>query len=379
VADWRYRLLDTLPVARRDVIEQLRDGVLIADVRGVILDMNPAAERMVGAPLSDLIGKPLVHAVTALAVDRFDLDEAAFNRTVVDMCSSTTGFETTVENFSGRHFEVRGSSVADPDGQISGLYVIMRDVTDRSRFEEVRRESRRSQTIASLAAGITHEVNNPLTYVRANIRHVIDALSELREKDDDARLELQSVLEEALEGANRIVTIVERVRRFTHTRGGERESISIARIFEDASRIRTPAPGPAITLKAEVATDLRPAIGFHDGLLEAVVNLLDNAYNALRKTGGTIQLKAREHDRGIRIEVEDDGPGVSEALRRQIFEPFFTTGSNDVGKGLGLSISAKLIADFGGTLSYEPVVTGGARFVIELPDGTRSNHASIRE
>jgi PAS domain S-box-containing protein len=376
VADWRYHLLDTLPVARRDVIEQLRDGVLIADVQGVILDMNPAAERMLQAPLSKLIGKPIVRAVTALAVDRFELDEAVFSRTVVDMCTSAYGFETTVENFAGRLFEIRGSGVTDPDGEISGLYIIMRDITERSRFEEMQRDSRRAQTIASLAAGITHEVNNPLTYVRANISHVIEALSEKADKDDVSNEEMQSVLEEALEGANRIVTIVERVRRFTQTRGGERESVSIARIFEDAARIRTPAPGPPIDLRTEVASDLRPAVGFHDGLLEAVVNLLDNAQNALRKTGGVIQLKACEQERGIRIEVEDDGPGVPEDLRGQIFEPFFTTGSNERGTGLGLSISAKLIADFGGTLTCEPVATGGARFVIELPDGSRSRSGS---
>ena len=371
VADWRFRLLDTLPVARRDVIEQLHDGVIVADLRGVILDMNPAAESMVEASLADLVGQPIVRAVATLAVDRFELDETAFNQTVVDMCSAAAGFETHIENFSGRHFEVRGSGVTDSDGRVSGLYIIMRDVTERSRFEEVERESRRAQTITSLAAGITHEVNNPLTYVRANISHVIEALSESHEKDEASLLELQSVLEEALEGANRIVAIVERVRRFTHTRGGERETISIARIFEDAERILTPVPGPTIELRTEVDPGLRPAIGFHDGLLEAVVNLLENAQDALRRTGGVIQLRARQTDRGVLIEVEDDGPGVPDDLRVQIFEPFFTTAKNDVGTGLGLSISAKLISDFGGTLSYEAVATGGARFVIDLPDGSQ--------
>ena len=63
VGDWRFRLLDTLPVARRDVIEHLRDGVLVADAQGFILDMNPAAERMLEARLADLVGKPIVHAI----------------------------------------------------------------------------------------------------------------------------------------------------------------------------------------------------------------------------------------------------------------------------------------------------------------------------
>jgi signal transduction histidine kinase len=117
------------------------------------------------------------------------------------------------------------------------------------------------------------------------------------------------------------------------------------------------------------------AVGFRDGLLEAILNLIDNAEHALASTGGVIRLKARHSDHSIRIEIEDDGPGISEALREQIFEPFFTTAAtpglpDQTGTGLGLAISGKLIADLGGTLSFEPVETGGARFVIEIPHGS---------
>ena len=366
VADWRFRLLDTLPVARRDVIEQLRDGVVVADAQGTILDMNPAAERMVDAPLADLVGKPIVHAVAAQAIDRFDLDEAAFNRSVVEMCNSANGFETYIENYAGRHFEIRGAGVTDLAGQVSGLYIILRDVTERSRFEEAERESRRARTIASLAAGITHEVNNPLAYVRANISYVIDAIPELPDEKSETH-ELRAVLAEALEGVDRIGTIVERVRRFTDSRSGTTESISIARVIEEATRVRSRVPGPAVEVLTDVAADLPPAIGLPDSLVEALLNLIDNAKYAVQERGGVIRVKALQREKAIRIEVEDDGPGVPEELREQIFEPFFTASLNEFGTGLGLAISGKLVAEFGGTLSYEPVPKGGARFVIELP------------
>ncbi len=369
VADWRFRLLDTLPIARRDVIEQLRDGVIVADARGVILDMNPAAERMVHAPLAELVGKPIVRAVAAQAVDRFDFDETAFNAAVVQMCSSATGFETQVENYEGLHFEVRGSGVRDPGGQISGLYVIMRDITVRSRLEEVQRESRRAQTIASLAAGITHEVNNPLSYVRANLSHVLDVLSEASDKDDPTIAEVRGVLAEALEGADRIGSIVERVRKFTHTRGAKRESISIASIVEEACRLSVRRPRLAIELATDVAEDLPDVFGFRDGLLEAVLNLLDNAQNALGDDGGAIQIRAYACGTAVRIEIEDDGPGVPDGAREDIFEPFFTTERSDTGTGLGLAISGKLVADLGGTLTHEAPAGGGSRFVIEVPVG----------
>lgn len=368
VANRRFQWLDTLPVARRDVIEQLRDGVIVTDARGMILDMNPAGEEMVGAPLVELIGQPIVRVVANRAVDRFDFDESAFNETVVSMCTSASGFEAHVENYDNRHFEIRGAGVTEAGGQVAGLYIIMRDVTERSRLEEVERESRRAQTIASLAAGITHEVNNPLSYVRANLNHVIEALDESTGKPEESADELRAVLEEALEGAERIRAIVERVRRFTFTRGGAREAISIEEIFEEAVRIRPPAQESPIEISISAESDIRPAFGYHDGLLEAILNLLENAQHALRETGGTIQLRARQVDAVVRIEVEDDGPGVPDEFGKQIFEPFFTTAHSEIGPGLGLSITGKLIADFGGTLSYEAVSTGGARFVIELPD-----------
>jgi signal transduction histidine kinase len=247
--------------------------------------------------------------------------------------------------------------------------MIIRDVTERSRIDEMQRETRRAQTIASLAAGITHEVNNPLAYVRANVGHVIEELAAHPEKRNDTAFELQDVLAEALEGIDRISTIVERVRKFAHTRGSVRESIPIEPLFEEAIRIRAAASGPSIGIVLDVAPGLSPALGFRDGLLETLLNLLDNALHALREQGGVVRLKARSHEHAIRIEVEDDGPGVPEEIRDRIFEPFFTTASSEIGTGLGLTVSAKLVADFGGTLRHEPVEDGGARFVIELPQG----------
>lgn len=367
VADWRFRLLNTLPVARRDVIEQLHDGVVIADAGGVVLDMNPAAERMMEAPLAELVGKPMVEAVARQAVDRFDFDVDAFTRVMVDMCRSARGFESHVVNFAGQHFEIRGGAVTDVVGNAAGLYFILRDVTERRRFEVVQRESRRAQTIASLAAGITHEVNNPLAYVRANVGHVLDEI-------DDAAVdgknldEVRTVLTEALEGIDRIGKIVERVRKFTQTRGGVREPISIARLFDEVRRMHGRTAVTRTVLETRVDPEVGPALGVRDGLLEAILNLIDNATQALGEEGGLIQLRAFRAQGAIRIEVEDDGPGVAEELREQIFEPFFTTGTAEIGTGLGLAISAKLVADFGGRLSYESVDSGGACFTIELPE-----------
>jgi PAS domain S-box-containing protein len=372
VADWRFRLLDHLPVARRDVIEQLRDGVVVADGRGMILDMNAAAEEMIGASREDLSGKPIVRAVAAQAVDRFDLDEAAFNRAVVHMCSSAGGFEKNVENYAGRHFEIRGAGVADSVGQVSGLYIIMRDITDRTRLEEVERESRRAQAVASLAAGIAHEVNNPLSYIRANVSHVMESLSDAENGKPGDPEELQSVLVEALEGIDRIGSIVDRIRRFTRTRGGERTSISIAELLAEAKRLPARTEGESIEILVEVADDLPPVLGVRDGLLEAILNLIDNARQAMTGSQGVIRMKANRLRQGLRIQIEDEGEGVPEALREQVFEPFFTTRSDDNSTGLGLAISAKLVADFGGTLAYEPAESGGACFVIVLQDAVHA-------
>ncbi len=373
LADWRFRMLDTLPVARRDVIDHIRDGVIVANVEGVVLDLNPAACEMIGAPASELIGHRLTEVVAEVSPDRFDYDAERFDKTIRSMSRSAAVFESTIADRDGRHFEVRGSGVADQVGAVSGIYLIIREVTERRRLDQVRRESRRAHSIASLAAGIAHEVNNPLSYVRANVSHVMEVLGEQPSERagvtaaKDETEELQAALADALEGVDRISTIVERVRQFTSTRGGARETIEIAPLVDEALRLYGPADVSSVMIEAEVADGLPTVIGVRDCLLESLANLLDNAQHALCERGGTIQLRARRVDHTIRIEVEDDGPGVTEDVREQIFEPFFSAGAHGFGAGLGLAITRKFIAELGGTLAHEPVDAGGARFVIELP------------
>lgn len=375
LADWRFRMLDTLPVARRDVIDHIRDGVIVTDGRGVVLDLNPAAARMIGAPETELIGLPILDVIAAKSVDRFDYDPDVLAQTLMTMGRAATGFETTIVDHEGRHYEIRSSSVADRMGQVSGIYLIMREVTEQRRLEEVQRESRRAHSIASLAAGITHEVNNPLCYVRGNVSHVMSVLDEWRESLPTKAEEfddLHSALEDAIEGVDRIGTIVERVRQFTRTRGGVRESLEVTALVEAALRVSAPASDPSIAIETDLQQGLPPVMGVRDGLLESVTSLLDNARHALQETGGTIRVSTRRVDHGVRIEVEDDGPGVTADLQEQIFEPFFSVGAHGFGAGLGLAIARKCIAELGGTLCHEPVERGGARFVIELPPRAES-------
>lgn len=373
-ADWRFRMLDTLPVARRDVIEQLRDGVVVTGVDAEILDVNPAAESMLGAKLRDLVGRSLVDVLTEQSPGRFDLDTEACSQLLDEMRTTASGFETLVAGHGGKHFEIRGGSVRDDLGTESGIYFVMRDVTSRQRYEDVRRESRRAHSIASLAAGITHEVNNPLSYVRANVGHVMEALARMPDAEpEDASKphqtdELREALADALEGIDRIGDIVERVRGFTRTRGAERESIDVEMLVNEALRLVDQPSNEQIQVVAEIERGLPAVLGYRDGLLEAVVHLLENAERVLREMGGKIHMRASLREHMVRIEVEDNGPGVPDAMHDQIFEPFYTDDCDDAGSGLGLAISRKLVADLGGTLAYEAGARGGARFVIELPE-----------
>lgn len=366
LADWRYRLLDAVPVARRDVIEQLRDGVVLTDAAGCILDMNPAAERQVGARLEGLAGLPLARMIAMQAEGRFEFDEAAFNEAVVDMCRSPGGFETHVENFAGERYEVRGASVVDAAGRSSGLYLIMREVTEAARYEAALHQSRRAHAIAGLAGGVAHEVNNPLAYIRSNVGLVLGALRSGEAVKPAEREELEAALEESLDGIDRISAIVEGVRRFTRGQGVLREMIPVAELLDEALRIRGLLGRAGVEIVREVEEGLAPAYGTRDLLLEALLNLLENAEQALGDEGGRIAVRARSVEGALWLEVEDDGPGVPAELRERILEPFFTT--RDGGAvGLGLALAAKLVSDLGGGLSCEAPQSTGARFVIRLP------------
>ena len=367
---FRYQLLDALPLAWRDVIDHLRDGVLVADKSGVVLDANPAAMRILGRGLPAIRGRRLAELIAAGAADA---DEggaiaAAFEALAPDDALGPADVVTSDD----RRLEVTAKCLRDPDLGVIGRFAVLRDRTEERRYERLVRQSQKLETVGSMAAGIAHEVNNPLAFVNANLSHlarlaerVATAPSEAEQQD---LAELPQVIAECIDGIERIGRIVDSMRRFSRLSSDEFGPVDVNAVVTAAIRLAELHPHRGVTVEAWLADGLPSIHGSAQHLTQVFVNLLVNAKQALAgRSQGRISVQTRLAGEIVEVLVSDDGPGVPDGLRHRIFDPFFTTKGPDEGTGLGLSIAFDIVREHGGVLELRAGATAGACFLAHLP------------
>jgi signal transduction histidine kinase len=178
---------------------------------------------------------------------------------------------------------------------------------------------------------------------------------------DDAEERLGIIVDEA----QRIHGIVQSLLTFSRRDETpvELQAIPVSRVVRTAVELaKLEMEGCRIDL--DLTAD-SPAMATPDGLTQVLVNLLNNARQACPR-GATVYVRTRLNRGTVRIEVDDEGPGIPEELANRVFEPFFTTKPDGQGTGLGLSVSRQIVERFGGSIAYEPREAGGSRFTVTL-------------
>ncbi|MBX5482026.1 MAG: HAMP domain-containing histidine kinase [Myxococcaceae bacterium] len=238
---------------------------------------------------------------------------------------------------------------------------------DRARLEASERRRERAERLAligQLAAGVAHEINNPLAYVKANLACL---------RDDEAGLsgaERADLHNEMAEGLERIAQIVKDLKSFARDRSEVQVDAEIEPLVASAVRLAT-VRSRSTGVTIEVATSGSPVAHVHPQRLEQVIlNLLLNAIDAVESRTdrpGRIRVRVGEHADGVHIDVEDDGPGITPEVQTRLFEPFFTTKPVGRGTGLGLALSREFIQQMGGTITVHSTPGEGACFSVRLP------------
>ncbi len=370
--NWRHRVLETLPIARRDVIEHLRDGVVLADGVGGVLDVNPAAAGLLGADLSTLRGESMALLLQDLASESA---RASVQSSLARMLDVGQGCRFEVQDADGRTVEVEAACVRGGDGEAAGYYALLRNQTEQRRYEKLLRQSNQLETVVSISAGIAHEVNNPLAFIRSNLSHIARTAGALRDEpgQDPIRWreeleELRQVAEESVEGLDRIGGTIERMRRFSKLKEGELGTVDINAVVRDAIRMAWLRGGEHL----EVTTDLAPALpdvrGAAEHLVQALLILFDNAHQALAgQPDADLRVESRRCGDGVQVRVIDNGPGIPEALQQHIFNPFDDLRRQEDGRGVGLAIAFGIVREHGGMLDLESVPGEGTEFILTLP------------
>jgi len=232
-------------------------------------------------------------------------------------------------------------------------------------------QSEKMASLGQLVAGIAHELNNPIGFVHANLQLMDEYVRKLIASGgvgpdaQRAREALAKLLSRSREGTSRVKKIVEDLRTFSRVDQAELQEVDVHDGLDRTISLIEPRLKDGIQVERDYGR--LPKIRCYAGQLNQVfMNLLINACDALGKHG-TIRVRTRPSELGVRIEIEDDGPGIPPEIQSRIFDPFFTTKPVGKGTGLGLSISHGIIERHGGRIFVESEPGRGTRFVIELP------------
>jgi PAS domain S-box-containing protein len=372
---FRLHFLDALPLARRDVIDHLRDGVLITDAEGTVIDANPSALHILGRPVERVRGQGL--ELLMLETSRESRAASALGAAALALAPDATLEPRELRTCADRSLEVTGKCLRGPDGGPLARVLVLRDRTEERKYERLLRQTQKLETVGSLAAGVAHEVNNPLAFVRANL-HQVERLAALVAKhagslarsDPEAEelAELPQVVAECLDGIDRIGRIVGAMRRFSRLPAEELGPVDVNEVVAEAMRLADLHHNRVVTIEAWLAEGLPAVHGSAQRLTQVVLNLLVNAKQALAgRNDGHVTVRTRAVGDFVELSVVDNGPGVPEAIRDRIFDPFFTTKGPEDGTGLGLAIAFDIVREHGGMLELEPGPRGGACFLALLP------------
>ncbi len=278
------------------------------------------------------------------------------------------------------------SMVVQGSGEETIFLTALTDITEAKRLQAQLSLADRLASMGLLAAGVAHEINNPLTYILYNLQNVTEELSrwhaalarmfaqheprQLASLGGPAGMEvLAERASEALDGVQRIRSISRALGAFSRVEEADRVPVNLRHVIEDACTMAR----NEIKYRARLVVDLptTPAVCASHGMLcQVFLNLLVNAAHAIDEgeaEHNAIRVRTYVDADHVVAEVGDTGKGIPAQHHDQIFEPFFSTKPIGSGAGLGLSISKKIVADFGGTISFETQERLGTTFRIRLP------------
>jgi two-component system, NtrC family, sensor kinase len=257
---------------------------------------------------------------------------------------------------------------ADEESLRAKIAEVERYAADLSRAQERLVRSERLASVGRLSAGLAHEIGNPLSAILGFQELLLQG-----GLDEKEQREFLSRMKRETERIHRVIRdLLDFARPAVRDPNGEPEPAGDAReAIDDVLSLVTPQKAfREVELGADVAPDLPRVALSTPRLVQVLLNLLLNAADAIPRAGGRIDVRARRAgERGdrVRIEVEDNGPGIAAEIKDRLFEPFATTKEPGQGTGLGLAVCRGLVEAAGGTLVVETGRDGGARFVAELP------------
>jgi two-component system, sporulation sensor kinase E len=373
------------------VFNAIQEGIIVTDSKARITYLNDAACELFGLEAGDVIGKRLDERIRGLDwesltksggpvshdMEIFYPQNRFINFYIVPLMieprESVAGIGLSAiasakADDSGRH-EVAsgahgrpGSPTPATDAEKVGHVMILRDITESRRTAQQTIESERLNALTLLAAGVAHEIGNPLNSLHIHLQLMERSVQNL---DDGAKAELQQSIDVARSEVNRLDSIVTQFLRAIRPSRPQLRPESINTIVEEAVRFFTPEiQDRDIVVEQELRSDLPLLQLDRDQMKQAFYNVIKNSLDAMQRHG-TLRIRTDLDDTHVLIRFVDTGGGMSAGNLGRVFEPYFTTKPS--GTGLGLLIVRRIVREHGGELSIESSQGKGLTLTIRLP------------
>ena len=352
------------------VFNAIQEGIIVTDSKGRITYLNDAACGLFGLEAAEAIGKPL--------------DERVRGSDWESLTKSPGPVSHDMEIFYPQNrfinfyivplvMESRNSVAGIDDSGLSGLPIpataeqvghvmILRDITKSRRTAQQTIESERLNALTLLAAGVAHEIGNPLNSLHIHLQLMERSVQKLH---GEAKAELQESIDIARSEVNRLDSIVTQFLRAIRPSRPQVRPQSLNTIIEEAVRFFTPEiQDRDITVKQELRSDLPLLQLDRDQMKQAFYNVIKNSLEAMKRHG-TLHIRTDMDDTNVIVSFVDTGSGMSAGNLSRVFEPYFTTKPS--GTGLGLLIVRRIVREHGGELSIESNEGEGLTLTIRLP------------
>lgn len=356
--DERAALTRRLANAERRYVQavEVADAMMIGVSRdGAILLFNKEAEHITGYARDEVLGRDLGELV--LPSETLDQHRALFRG---GASRAAQQIELPLRTRSGKICDVRWHivHVPSPSADDVEVFAMGHDITDERTKREHDQQQERLAAVGTLAAGLAHEIRNPLNGARLHVSFLERTLKQSGMAPET--LEAVQIVQDEIKRLARLVTDF---LDFARPRPLARVTTSVRILCERAAQLAAPVAGASVSLELDLpSTDILLEAD-KDRLEQVLLNLLQNAIEAIGPTGGAVVLRARRKPRHVWIEVEDDGPGLPPG-QPPVFDAFFSTKPS--GTGLGLAIAHRVVTDHGGVIDVESR-PGRTRFRVSLP------------
>ena len=276
--------------------------------------------------------------------------------------------ETTTNRGEVRHWLISKIPMwADPSGEVSHVITVGEEVTDRVEAQRAVARAEKLAAVGRLAAGVVHEINNPLATISACAESLESRLNEGAFDASPMVEDLREYLGLIRSEAFRCKSITNGLLDFSRTRASDHVTINLGDVIHSAVRLLSHQKRrSAVEFRLDLADDLSPVSGDPGQLQQAVIALATNALDAM-VISGILTIAAKNQDDKVVVDVIDNGVGIPQENLPKIFEPFFTTKEIGKGTGLGLAVCYGILTEHGGALDVQSTVGVGTTFTITLP------------